>query len=430
MQNLRRPRRSPTPAPVAPAAVIPGAGAREWELCRPAALPGGAWSRQTLPTLEAAAMGPLAPGDPFVLALPLDAGLVQRLALPPAEPSELEEMARIQLEKILPYPTEDVGMSFQVIERRETEVILSVQAVHHDRLLAICQPLTSRGCWPTRVVFHAASLAAGASEGEISVLVYQEAGQIILALCEGGRLNFAQSLGSADQPPERVASELPTVLLGAELEGVSVAFTAARLDERCANMHTALEETLRVPVRRFTPEPNPVDGDNDLSPMHWREERLRSVRAARLKRRLWLGAGIYAGGMLLAFCALAVLKYRVSKLDARLRKEAPVQEFVRASEAKWKTLAPATQPSRFLAETLMQVYECLPPGNKVILTNFELTPTSIVVEGEASSPDVAVDFTEKLKASSELKAAYRFGPSPPAILTNGRAKFSVAGKTP
>lgn len=400
--------------------MVPGAAAGAWEIIRPGAV------RQAHASLEAAAAA-LTPGEAFRLELPVDAGLIQRLSLPPAESAELEEMARIQLEKILPYPADSVGMTFQVIETRETEALLAVEAVHHDRLLAICQPLTSRGCWPAQVTFHALALAEAAAAPGTSALIYREHGKTILGLCENGRLSFAQSMG-AHVTPETLARELPAVLLGAELEGAPVGFSSARVDERCVELAPAIEEVLQAPVEILSPEAGPAETvQGDLSPAHWRVERLRSVRAARLKQRIWLGAGIYLGLLVLAFLAVGVLKLQVARLDAKLNAGQPDQEFILAAEQKWKTLAPATQPNRFIAEILLQVCECLPPNDAIQLTAFDLTPTSVAIQGEAPSTAAAVDFTEKLRNRAELRI-FQFAAAPPSSLSNGRARFNVLGR--
>ncbi len=77
--------------------LAPGAAPGEWELSRPATKgsPAGtqlslvvaaaAATRQVFPSLEAAAVN-LVAAERFVLALPLEMGLIQRLPLPPAEP--------------------------------------------------------------------------------------------------------------------------------------------------------------------------------------------------------------------------------------------------------------------------------------------------------------------------------------------------------
>ena len=426
-------------APVSAAVLMPGAAAGEWELCRAASrtpLPPDAIqsgvpgiTRQVFATLDAAAAN-LQPAEPFVLALPIEMGLVQRLALPAAEPSELEEMARIQLEKILPYPADAVGMVTQEISRNETDVILAVETVYYDRLTALCQPLAARGCWPLRVVFQSLALAGGVAGGENSAFLYRENGRYVLGICENGRLGFAQALGAS--AVDDLAAELPAVLLGAELDGVPAAFSVLRLDAREGDAAAVLAAALNVPVAPFDTAAAalasvPVgDRDGDLSPAQWRVERQRGERLARIRRRVLLGAAIYAGVLLLALLWLGMLKWQVRRLDARLEKLRPLATASQEGAARWKTLSPAVEWPRFLVETVNQVFECLPPGDSVRLTAFDQTERGIALQGEAPSPTAAVDFVEKLRARPELKL-YHFEDSPPSPLPNGRARFRITG---
>ena len=235
----------------------------EWELFRPPASPRArprrsppAWppspgTRQVFASLETLAAN-LEEAEPLVLTLPLEMGLIQRLSLPPADAGELREMARIQLEKILPYPVDSVGVALQEVARTDTEVVVAVETVPHDRLLALCQPLIARGCYPVGTMFHAVAAASTAPTGENSALLYRAAGRYVLGVCEGGRLSFAQSLGGAT--PEELAAELPAVLLGAELEGVPTNFSVLRLDERAADAREVLRAALGIPVETFDAE--------------------------------------------------------------------------------------------------------------------------------------------------------------------------------
>ncbi len=258
--NVRRFRRPTAPSgPAVPVALLmPGAAAGEWELCRtmPAGglLPLGpgvpAVTRQVFETLEAAAAN-LQPAEAFVLSLPVEVGLVQRLPLPAAEPAELEEMVRIQLEKILPYPVESVNVAVQEVARTQTEVVVAVETVHQDRLLTLCQPLVAREHWPVRVVFQALVLAESAGADEHMAFVYREAGRYVLGISEGGRLSFAQALGG--QTAEDLAAELPAVLLGAELEGVPTMFQVVRLDQAVEDARDTLAVSLSRPVEIFDP---------------------------------------------------------------------------------------------------------------------------------------------------------------------------------
>lgn len=413
--------------------LAPGEAAGEWELCRrPAAIAPtetgpGSVVRRSFPSLEAAAAA-LQPTDDFVLALPIEMGLVQRLSLPAAEPSELEEMTRIQLEKILPYPVEAVGLTSQEISRTETDVVLSVESIHQDRLVELCQPLLAQGCWPRKVAFYPRVLADGTPPEENTAFVYRSAGKFVLGICENGRLCFAQALSG--QTAEELATELPATLLGAELEGVPSGFGSVRLDERVAEWGETLAATLGAEVSTFDPAtaalraaPGP---GGDLSPADWHVERQRGERRARLQERLLLAAAVYGGILLLAFLWLGVRKLQVAHLNSRLAAVRPRAEYSRGANARWRTLSPAVEPSGSLAETLRQVYEALPPGDNVLLTGFDFRVGSLIVSGEAPSSAAAVDYTEKLVALPQLRA-YHLKPEEPRLQqSSGRWQFRVA----
>ena len=447
--NRPRFRRRLVPAPVAGpraavAVVMPAPQPGEWELFRPLVAPEGAdplparpgefpGTRQVFATLEALAAN-LAEAEPTVLTLPLEMGLIQRLALPPAEPAELREMALIQLEKILPYAVESVGVALQQVAQTEAEVVVAVETVPHDRLLALCQPLIARGCYPVRTMFHAVAVASTAPAGECSALLYRAAGRYVLGVCEDGRLSFAQGLGS--QTPEELAAELPAVLLGAELEGVPTNLSLLRLDQRAADTREVLRAALGVPVETFDAEAAAARAgaagardSGDLSPPGWRAERVRGERFARLRRRVLVGVGIYLGLLLLGFVALGVMRLRVGWQHARLEKLRPQAAYSREADARWQVLAPAVDPARSVAETCFQVWQCLPTDGSVLLTAYDQTLDRVELQGEAPGPSQADDFVVKLKARPELRA-YHFDAEPPAILPNGHARFRVSGTLP
>ena len=388
-------------------------------------------TRQVFATMEAAAAN-LQLSEPFVLALPVETGIVQRLSLPAAEPDELQEMVRIQLEKILPYPVETVNIALQEIARTETEVTVAVETIPQERLLALCQPLVSREHWPMRVVFQALALAEGASADDGTTFVYQEAGRYVLGIAEGRRLSFAQALNGRDVGD--LAAELPAVLLGAELEGVPTTFGTVRLDEAMADWRDTLAVALGRPVETFNPgavaQSSAVDGvGGDLSPAHWRAERLRGERVARLRQRLLVGAAIYGALLVLGFLWLGVLKFQGSRLDSKLTALRPAADESKAADAHWRALAPAIQPERYLVETVQKVYDCLPPGDTVRLTAIDFTSHSLAIQGEAPSPATAVDFTDKLKTHPALRQ-YHLEAEPPSSLPSGRAVFRIKGNLP
>ena len=437
---LDQPRRSraasgPAAAPAKSIALLaPGPAAGEWELVRPStvAVADATPTRQTFASLELAAAN-LADAEPFVLALPLSLGLVQRLALPPAEPGELKDMARIQLEKILPYPVESVTLALTEIARTDTEAAVAVDTVNSDRLATLCRPLTDLGAWPLRVSFYARALAANAARGETVAFLYKEEGRAVLGICEDGKLGFAQAVNG--QTASELAAELPAVLLGAEIDGVPTGFNVLHLDRRAEEWADVLRTTLSVPVDLFDPERTALtrsaDGSvaGDLSPAGWRTERLRGERSARLRRRLLLGVGVYLAVLGLLFIGAGALWVRARIQRAQLARFRAPAEYSQNAAAHWRSLAPAIDPSHYLTEIMREVYECLPADSSVLWTGFDLTPRTLTVTGEAPNVSAAVDFTEKLQARPGLRA-YKFAVEPPASLPNGKARFHVTGTLP
>ena len=432
-----RARRTESPAAATPVALLaPGAAPGEWDLVRPLAEATAGVTHQTFSSLEAAALG-LTEAEPFVLALPLSLGLVQRLTLPPAAPAELEDMARIQLEKILPYPVESVGIALTEIARNDSEVTVAVDTVRSDRLAELCRPLVDRGAWPLRVMFHARMLAAGAAADATEAFVCREEGRSVLGVCEGGKLGFARAVDG--DTASDLAAELPAVLLGAELEGVPTNFGALSLDRRVDDWAGALGAAVNVPVETFDTARTALLAAGsarggsavagDLAPASWRTERLRGERSARLRRRLLLGLGLYLAALGLAFVGVGVLWVRERVQRAHLERLQAPAEYSENAMGHWRTLAPAIDPSRYVAETMRPIYECLPADSTVLWTGLDLTPRTISIQGEAPTPSSAVDFIDKLRARSELRK-YHFEAEPPTTLPNGRTRFLINGTLP
>ena len=99
----------------------------------------GSWNVRKLQTLgEAVPL--LSATDDFVLGLPVAAVLAQRFRLPSADPAEFPEMIRIQIEKVLPFSSEEVTTDFEVIEQNENESVVSAVAIRNEQLaeIAVC----------------------------------------------------------------------------------------------------------------------------------------------------------------------------------------------------------------------------------------------------------------------------------------------------
>ena len=101
-------------------------------------------------------------------------------------------------------------------------------------------------------------------------------------------------------------------------------------------------------------------------------------------------------------------------------------EFVRATETKWKALAPAIDPHYYPVEILQHLFESLPSAD-VRITSYNQSASQISVDGEANTAALAYDFIEKIKKNPELRT-FRFDMAAPRILPNNHAQFRLEGK--
>ena len=93
----------------------------------------GSWTVRKLQTLEEA-VPLLSASDEFVLGLPVSAVIAQRFRLPSVDPAEFPEMIRLQIEKLLPFPADEVTSDFELIAQNETESVVSAIAIRNEQL--------------------------------------------------------------------------------------------------------------------------------------------------------------------------------------------------------------------------------------------------------------------------------------------------------
>src|SRR5712675_3383814 len=118
----------------------------------------GSWNVRKLQTLgEAVPL--LSATDDFILGLPVSAVLAQRFRLPSIDPAEFPEMIRLQIEKLLPFPADEVTSDFELITQNETESVVSAIAIRNEQLAEMASPLLNRGYIPRQVTVYAAQRA-------------------------------------------------------------------------------------------------------------------------------------------------------------------------------------------------------------------------------------------------------------------------------
>ena len=381
---------------------------------------GGTQSAKTLG--EAAAAVPA--GMSIHLALPAHAALLERITLPSTNREELSGMVQLQLEKTLPYPIEDVTSDFDVIKQGENESTLISVAAHTPQLNKLCEPLRTSARLPRRVTLFASHVAASCPADEVVLCVWQEEAQLVVAICECGKVSTAQTIPGADA--DTLLAELPAMLLRAELEGVPVEFDSIRVEFGCSHLRPALEEYFHRPVEVVSFTAGLPDATGDLLPAAWNFEQKRLESSGRLRQQLQLAAFAWLLLLAAAFVYLAWMKTRVRKLDAEIAITQPQINFVLAQKARWAALQPAVDPERYAVHILRLCQESR-PSSDVQFTAFDVQAAQFMVEGEASSANVAIEYGEKLRAHPGL-ADFKIETPNPDLLKEGRWKFKFFGK--
>ena len=380
---------------------------------------------QKIATLGEAAAA-LPEGTRLHLALPCQAVLLERMTLPATDRAELAGMVQLQLEKTLPFPIDGVSSDFVVVASGANESTLVSAAAQHAQIEALCKPLRDRGRLPEKITPFPMHIAAACPADETVLAVYPEQGQLVAAICENSRLAWTHVLPTTDAATLR--SELPQMLLGAEMEGAPVVFSRVLLAQECAPLAAALREFFQVPVEPAAfggalPEPAV-----NLVPASWQADEERGARAAHWRQRLIAAAVLYLLAVAAAVGYLAWLQAQASKIDAQYAAVQPVEKYVATQQARAQALAPAIEPGRYARELLFQIDKCR-PGDDIRITEFDLQPGQWRVVGEAPSANLAIDYISKLKEEKEL-GAFVIDAKPPQLLPNEHAQFTIYGKLP
>jgi hypothetical protein len=393
-----------------------------WNLVR-FAQHSGAWEVRGLTTLEEAGEL-LKPGDDFILGLPVAVVLAQRLRLPTIDRDEFADMVRIQIEKAMPYSTEEMTTDSEIISQTEEGSVISAVAVHNEKLSELAAPLISRDLIPRQVTVYAAQRAATHAPLGTALLIYPESEAIVCAISEEGKLSFTRTLDGAD--PLQLQRDLPQLALSAELQGINTAFPKILLDESLFALRDTVEGLFANTPDFVAVEVPPAESGLNLLPQAWRQRRAQIARQGEWRKRLLLAGGAYAAILVLFIAYMLILKFRIGRLDRRIARDAPRTEFVKATDTRWRALAPAIDPHYYPIEVLVHIFDSLPSAD-VRITNFTQSARQVSIEGEANSAALAYQFADKVKKNPELQT-FQFDMTAPRILPNDHAQFRLEGK--
>src|SRR5436305_14275520 len=233
-----------------------------WNFVRSSAQ-NGSWSVRKLQTLEEA-VPLLSADDEFVLGLPVSSVMAQRFRLPSVDPAEFPDMIRLQIEKSLPFPPDEVTSDFELIEQSENESVVSTIAISNDRLAELASPLLDRGYIPRQVTVYAAQRASTYAPKGNALLIYPEGETLVYAMTENGKLSLARVFENGNG--EQLQLELPQLRMSAELQGINASYPNVLLDESYYQMRDTVQGILASTTEIVSVELRPASIKLNLLP--------------------------------------------------------------------------------------------------------------------------------------------------------------------
>ena len=333
-------------------------------------------------------------------------------------------MIRIQIEKLLPFAADEVTTDFELIQQDENESVVSAVAIRNEQLTEMASPLLNRGYIPRQITVYAAQRASTHAPTGNAVLIYPEGETLVYAVTENGKLSLARVFEGGNGA--QLQLELPQLRLSAELQGIDASSPNVLLDETCYELRDTVQGILASSTEIVGIELPPAPVKLNLLPESWRRRRLQLVRQAEWRKRLLWAGGAYGALLFLLLLYLGVMRFQIGWFDRSIKRDAPGTEFVRATEAKWKALAPAIDAHYYPVEILEDLFESLPSAD-VRITAYNQSARQISVDGEANTAALAYELIDKIKKNPELRA-FQFDMAAPRILANNHAQFRVEGK--
>src|SRR5512133_3378956 len=150
----------------------------------------GSWTVRKLQTLEEA-VPLLSASDEFVLGLPVSAVIAQRFRLPSVDPAEFPEMIRLQIEKLLPFPADEVTSDFELIAQNETESVVSAVAIRNEQLAEMASPLLNRCHIPQQITVYEAQRASTYAQKHDAQLICPEGEMLVYHMTDNAKLSPA-----------------------------------------------------------------------------------------------------------------------------------------------------------------------------------------------------------------------------------------------
>ncbi len=377
-----------------------------------------------------------------VLALPLSRLLVRVLRLPIEVREDLADAVVLQMDKLSPFPGEELSVGCEVLSETEKELwvlaaampaavfeelgaALRVAKLHVVRTDAAALGWFRSLCGPCQL----------ARPGRRVVLMNPDDGWDLLVLDHGVPV-LVRGLGSLPDDASLIR-EVTLSLLNAELDAGEAPVAEVLVVSKETpppELMRKLETLAGAAVRHVVPpsEDGGVEGVAvrtgegaalDLTPQAWRDE----VRESRVRRRVLLGVGVamavWAVFMGVLFSGPLVYKQMTSR--TRSASKVHAKEFKQVSDTRERVnlILAYTDRTYSALEMLLMASSYLPSGITLIGFNYR-RDDGVKIAGEADQPTLVYDFKNAVTEDPLFETVSLTGPS----ASKGKHKFEVDAK--
>ena len=402
------------------------AGSGEWPVAAAETLPGVTPDPAQTAVVQAAAFTQARMAlhaEAVVLALPTSLLLLRVLRLPPLTREELSEAILLQMDKLSPFPGDELAIGWEVLSENEEQVTVFAAAAPDRHMQALDQACTTAGLRVVRVdvallawwrlLREQQLLVAG--EGRQAVLIAQGEEWDLLVLDRGLPV-VARGLGRPVEDGD-LARELMLSLFQAEMDAGALPLQDVVLvcpDSPPAAVLDPLRLAVAAPVRCITPPAQTTVADGlclrmmeaaalDLTPASWRQR----AQTAISRRRLILGLSAAAGLWVALLATLLLGPFATDQLTKwQQRREAAIHEDyqqVHDMRERVRLVHRYMDRSSSLLESLRTICEVQPEGVDLSEITYE-REKSCKLKGEAAQPALVYAFKEQLEVNTPFSA--------------------------
>ena len=361
--------------------------------------------------------------DAVVLGLPTSLLLLRVLRLPPLAREELSDAILLQMDKLSPFPGDELSIGWEVLSEDAEQVTIFAAAAPDRHMQALDQACVAAGLRMVRV--DVALLAwwrmlreqqlLPACEGRQAVLIAQ-GGEWDLLVLDRGLPVMARGLGRPVDDGD-LARELTLSLFQAEMETGALPLLEVVVVSETLPADSVLgliRSVVPVEVRCVTTPQNATAADGlclrtvegamlDLTPTSWRRRERESVG----RRRMVLGLSAAAG---LWVALLATLLFGPFATDQLIRLQKRHQAEIAADYSQVSNMCQRVHlirqymdRSASLLESLRTICEAQPEGVELSEITYD-REKGCKLKGEAVNRGVVYTFKEQLQTNAPFHA--------------------------